>query len=49
VIAAARAFEAFVDGDGTVTEGTTSNLFVLRHHQLLTRGRGILPGVTRER
>jgi len=44
-----RAFEAlFVDREGLVTEGTTSNVFVWRRGQLLTPPLGgILPGLTR--
>jgi branched-chain amino acid aminotransferase len=50
VIAAHRlAFEAlYVDPDGFVTEGTTSNLFVIRRGRLTTPPLpGLLPGVTR--
>jgi branched-subunit amino acid aminotransferase/4-amino-4-deoxychorismate lyase len=44
-----HAFEGlFVDASGSVTEGTTTNLFVCRRKQLLTPpGAGVLPGVTR--
>jgi branched-chain amino acid aminotransferase len=43
------AFEGlFVDGDGHVTEGTTTNVFIRRGRQLFTPlTAGILPGVTR--
>jgi branched-subunit amino acid aminotransferase/4-amino-4-deoxychorismate lyase len=43
------AFEGlFVDADGMITEGTTSNLFAWRGRQLLTPPiQGILPGLTR--
>jgi branched-chain amino acid aminotransferase len=46
------AFEAlYVTPRGHVTEGTTSNLFVVRHDELLTpplaAAGGVLPGVTR--
>jgi branched-chain amino acid aminotransferase len=50
VIAARHsAFEGiFVDADGRITEGTTSNLFVWRRQHLLTPPvAGILPGLTR--
>ncbi|MFI5396758.1 MAG: aminotransferase class IV [Candidatus Binatia bacterium] len=50
VIAARHgAFEGlFVDADGLVTEGTTSNIFVWRHMQLIAPPTGgILPGLTR--
>ncbi|HEX7406685.1 MAG TPA: aminotransferase class IV [Candidatus Binatia bacterium] len=50
VIAARHgAFEGlFVNADGLVTEGTTSNIFVWRHTQLLTPPPGgVLPGLTR--
>jgi para-aminobenzoate synthetase/4-amino-4-deoxychorismate lyase len=49
--AAAEAFEvAFVDGDGFVTEGSFTSLFVERDGKLLTPplARGLLPGVLRE-
>lgn len=49
-IAARRnAFEGlFVDTDGMLTEGTTSNIFVVRNASLLTApAQGLLPGVTR--
>ena len=44
-----HAFEGlYVDEQGRITEGTTSNLFVWRRRQLLTPPLvGILPGVTR--
>ena len=44
-----RAFEGlFVDGDGHVTEGTTSNLFIRRGQRWLTPPAArILPGITR--
>lgn len=44
------AFEGlFVDADGLITEGTTSNVFVWRHRHLLTPPvAGILPGLTRQ-
>jgi branched-subunit amino acid aminotransferase/4-amino-4-deoxychorismate lyase len=44
-----RAFEGvYVDESGRITEGTTSNVFVWRRHQLVTPPpAGILPGVTR--
>ncbi len=44
-----QAYEAlYVTGTGRVTEGTTSNLFVVRNGRLVTPPiRGILPGVTR--
>jgi branched-chain amino acid aminotransferase len=44
-----RAFEGvFVNADGLVTEGTTSNIFVWRHTHLLTPpAGGVLPGLTR--
>ena len=43
------AFEGlFVDGDGRVAEGTTSNVFIRRRRQWLTPpAAGILPGITR--
>jgi branched-chain amino acid aminotransferase len=43
------AFEGiFVDAEGHITEGTTCNVFVWRHGQLLTPPvAGILPGLTR--
>jgi para-aminobenzoate synthetase / 4-amino-4-deoxychorismate lyase len=49
--AAAGTFEvAFVDGDGFVTEGSFTSLFVERDGRLLTPPlrRGLLPGVLRE-
>ena len=44
-----KAFEAlFVDGEGMVTEGTTSNVFIVRNVSLLTPPvKSLLPGVTR--
>jgi branched-chain amino acid aminotransferase len=44
-----NAFEGlFVDADGGITEGTTSNVFICRRNQLLTPlTGGILSGVTR--
>lgn len=48
--AARRAFEGvYVERDGTVSEGTTSNLFAVRRGRLLTPSldEGCLPGVTR--
>jgi branched-subunit amino acid aminotransferase/4-amino-4-deoxychorismate lyase len=41
----------YVTSDGTVTEGTTSNLFVVRGGRLITPplAAGVLPGVTRDR
>jgi branched-chain amino acid aminotransferase len=43
------AFEGlFVDGEGMVTEGTTSNIFIWRNASLLTPPvKSLLPGVTR--
>lgn len=43
------AFEGlFVDADGMVTEGTTSNIFIWRHMHLLTPpSKSLLPGITR--
>lgn len=40
----------YVTPDGEVTEGTTSNLFVIERHRLVTPplGAGVLGGVTRE-
>jgi para-aminobenzoate synthetase/4-amino-4-deoxychorismate lyase len=49
--AEARTFEVvFVDGDGFVTEGSFTNVFVERDEMLLTPplARGILPGVLRD-
>src|SRR5262249_9787604 len=45
-----RAFEAvLVDGDGHVTEGTTSSIFLWSRSQLVTPAiQGILPGLTRQ-
>jgi branched-subunit amino acid aminotransferase/4-amino-4-deoxychorismate lyase len=48
----AHAFEAlYVDTNGRLSEGTTSNLFLVRRGQLLTPpldpAEGVLPGVTR--
>src|SRR5262249_40367646 len=46
-----RAAEAlFVESDGTISEGTTSNLFVVRRGRLLTppTEAGCLPGLTRQ-
>jgi len=48
----ARAFEAlYVDSRKRLSEGTTSNLFIVRRRQLITpplgRAEGVLPGVTR--
>jgi branched-chain amino acid aminotransferase len=48
----AGAMEALiVDGTGHVLEGTTSNVFMVRNHVLVTppETAGILPGITRER
>ncbi|MFI5367154.1 MAG: aminotransferase class IV [Candidatus Binatia bacterium] len=44
-----HAFEGlYVDDQGRITEGTTSNVFVWRRRQLLTPApAGILPGITR--
>ena len=44
-----QAFEGlFVDGEGMVTEGTTSNIFIWRNASLLTPPvKSLLPGVTR--
>jgi branched-subunit amino acid aminotransferase/4-amino-4-deoxychorismate lyase len=44
-----HAFEGlYVDADGSVTEGTTTNLFVCRRNWLVTPPTaGVLPGVTR--
>jgi len=44
-----KAFEGlFVDSDGMVTEGTTSNIFIWRNGMLLTPPtKNLLPGVTR--
>lgn len=40
----------FVESDGNISEGTTSNLFVVRHGRLLTppAQAGCLPGLTRQ-
>ncbi len=44
-----KSFEGlFVDADGSIAEGTTSNIFVWRRNQLLTPpAAGVLPGLTR--
>ena len=38
----------YVDRDGNALEGTTSNLFALIDETLVTPGRGILSGITRQ-
>lgn len=46
---AAGAIESvYVDGNGQVLEGTTSNLFAVSEGQLITPSVDILPGVTRD-
>ena len=45
---AAGAVEAlYINGQGHLLEGTTTNLFVFRGQQLITPHEGILPGITR--
>lgn len=45
---AADAVEAlYVNGQGHILEGTTTNLFVFKGQQLITPVEGILPGITR--
>lgn len=38
----------YMDRNDRVYEGTTSNLFLIRNGVLVTPGRGILPGITRQ-
>ena len=38
----------YVDLQGMALEGTTSNIFVITAGKLITPGRGILPGITRQ-
>jgi branched-chain amino acid aminotransferase len=38
----------YMDRNDRVYEGTTSNLFLIRNGALVTPGRGILPGITRQ-
>ncbi len=45
-----RAYEVFfVDHDGYVTEGSVSNIFIVKKGQLITPKSSLLPGTTRER
>lgn len=47
--AAVDAVEAlYVDRDGNVTEGTRSNLFVIKDGKLITPTADVLPGITRQ-
>jgi branched-chain amino acid aminotransferase len=44
-----NAIEAvYVDRDGYVLEGTTSNLFIFRGDRLITAGKSVLSGITRK-